>query len=190
MSHGLKGNIQGIVAQLDALRGHKTKPRDVTLRQFLADPALNGRDLRITPGGRYDAQLRLDYDPVRGRFTTAGTLVKMRPYQEFFVILGHFALRSDPVLQPRSNQIRALVGYGEMNRRGWNAAFGFSYDVRQRFLQNQLIQVSYNGACCGIAFEYRRLALGPVRSENQFRVALIIANIGTFGNLRGQEKIF
>jgi hypothetical protein len=29
-----------------------------------------------------------------------------------------------------------------------------------------------------------------VRTENQFRIALIIANIGTFGNLRRQEKIF
>jgi LPS-assembly protein len=52
------------------------------------------------------------------------------------------------------------------------------------------VQVSYNGSCCGIALEYRRLALRPVRTENQFRVALIIANIGTFGNLRRQEKIY
>ncbi len=147
-------------------------------------------DVRVTPGGRYDAEFRWDYDPVRGKLTTVGTLVKLRPYREFFLTLAHFALRSDPVLQPKSNQIRALVGYGETNRRGWNAAFGFSYDVRQAFLQNQLVQVSYNGACCGIAFEYRRIALGPVRTENQFRVALIIANIGTFGNLRRQEKIF
>jgi LPS-assembly protein len=82
------------------------------------------------------------------------------------------------------------VGYGEINRRGWNTALGFSYDIRQKFLQNQLVQVSYNGACAGIAFEYRRIALGPVRTENQFRVALIIANIGTFGNLRRKEKVF
>jgi LPS-assembly protein len=93
-------------------------------------------------------------------------------------------------LQPLANQIRAQVGYGDINRRGWNAVLGFSYDVRQQVLQNQLIQVSYNGSCCGIALEYRRLALGTVRTENQFRVALIIANIGTFGNLRRQEKIF
>ncbi len=147
-------------------------------------------DVRIIPGGRYDAEFRTDYDPLRGKVTALGTLVKVRPYREFFVTLAHFSLQSDPRLQPKSNQIRALVGYGELNRRGWNAAFGVSYDVRQQFLQNQLVQVSYNGACCGIAFEYRRLALGAVRSENQFRVALIIANIGTFGNLRRQEKIF
>ncbi len=147
-------------------------------------------DIRVTPGGRYDAEFRLDYDTLRGKLTSAGTLVKVRPYREFFVTLAHFALQSTPVLQPKSNQIRALVGYGDMNRRGWNASFGFSYDIRQQFLQNQLIQLSYNGSCCGIAFEYRRLALGTVRSENQFRVALIIANIGTFGNLRREEKIF
>ncbi len=147
-------------------------------------------DLRVTPGGRWDMQVRLDYDPVRGRLTTVGALVKAKPYKEFFITLAHFSLNSDPVLQPRSNQIRALVGYGELNRRGWNAALGFSFDIRQQFLQNQLVQVSYNGSCCGIAFEYRRLALGPVRTENQFRVAFIIANIGTFGNLRRQEKIF
>jgi hypothetical protein len=29
-----------------------------------------------------------------------------------------------------------------------------------------------------------------VRSDNQFRVALLIANIGTFGTLRRQERIF
>jgi len=147
-------------------------------------------EVRITPGGRYDAEFRTDYDPLRGKVTALGTLVKVRPYHEYFLTLAHFSLQSDPVLQPKSNQIRALVGYGELNRRGWNAAFGVSYDIRQQFMQNQLVQVSYNGACCGIAFEYRRLALGTVRSENQFRVALIIANIGTFGNLRRQEKIF
>jgi LPS-assembly protein len=147
-------------------------------------------DFRVTPGGRYDAQFRLDIDPQRRSLVAVGTSIKMRPYKESFVTLAHFGTRANPVLQPRSDQIRALVGYGEMNRRGWNTAFGFSYDVRQRFLQNQIVQVSYNGSCCGIGFEYRRLALGPLRSENQFRVALLIANIGTFGSLRRQEKIF
>jgi len=29
-----------------------------------------------------------------------------------------------------------------------------------------------------------------VRTENQFRIAIMIANMGTFGNLRHQEKIY
>jgi LPS-assembly protein len=147
-------------------------------------------DLRVTPGGRYDAQFRVDIDPQKGSVVALGTLIKVRPYKESFITLAHFASRNDPALQPKAQQIRALFGYGETTRKGFNALFGFSYDVRQAFLQNQVIQLSFNGNCCGIGFEYRRLALGPVRSENQFRIALLIANIGTFGNLRRQEKIY
>jgi LPS-assembly protein len=147
-------------------------------------------DLRVTPGGAYDGEIRLDYDTVHRKITTAGTLLKIRPYQNFNFTVAHFSIDNSAILQPLANQIRAQVGYGDLNRRGWNATAGFSYDVEQQVLQNQLLQVSYNGSCCGIAFEYRRLALGLIRTENQFRVALIIANIGTFGNLRRQEKIF
>jgi hypothetical protein len=57
-------------------------------------------------------------------------------------------------------------------------------------VQNELAQVSYNGSCCGISVEYARLSLGTLRDENQLRFALVIANIGTFGNLHRQDKIF
>ena len=147
-------------------------------------------DLRVTPGGVYDAQIRLEYDTMRQRLTTAGTLLKISPYRNFNVTVAHFSIDNSTVLQPLANQIRSHVQYGDLNRRGWNFAFGLSYDLKQQVLQNQLMQISYNGSCCGIALEYRRLSLGQVRTENQFRVALIIANIGTFGNLRRQEKIF
>jgi LPS-assembly protein len=147
-------------------------------------------NLRITPGGVYDAQIRLEYDTVRKKLTTAGTLLKIRPYQNFNFTVAHFSIDNSTVLQPLANQFRLLAGYGDLNRRGFNAAFGISYDFKQSQLQSQLMQVSYNGTCCGIALEYRRLALGTVRTENQFRVAFIIANIGTFGNLRRQEKLF
>jgi LPS-assembly protein len=104
--------------------------------------------------------------------------------------VAHFSIDNSTALQPLANQIRALAGYGDVEHRGWNAAVGFSYDVKQQVVQNQLVQAGYNGSCCGIALEYRRLALGPIRTENQFRVALVIANLGAIGNLRRQEKIF
>ncbi len=147
-------------------------------------------DLRITPGGAYDAELRLDYDTVHHKISTAGTLLKIRPYQNFNFTVAHFSIDNSSVLQPLANQIRALAGYGDVEHHGWNAAVGFSYDVKQQVMQNQLAQAGYNGSCCGIALEYRRLALGPIRTENQFRVALVIANLGAIGNLRRQEKIF
>ncbi len=147
-------------------------------------------DLRFTPHARYDAQLRVDYDPVRHHLSAIGTLIKLKPYRESFLTLAHFSTRAPDLLQPRSDQVRVLAGYGEINRPGVNVSLGFSHDIRRNFLLNQTAAASFNGSCCGLAFEYRRLALGPVRSENQFKLALLIANIGTFGNLRRQEKIF
>ena len=154
-------------------------------------------DLIITPGGIYDAEVRLDYDTVRHRVTTAEALLKIRPTENFNFTVAQFSIDNtailppyNSVLQPAANQIRAQMGYGSSNRRGWNAEAGASYDVKQSLLQNEFVEVSYNGSCCGISVEYRRLSLGEIRSENQFRVSLNIANIGTFGNLRRQEKIF
>ncbi len=147
-------------------------------------------DFKITPGGRYDAEQIIEYDPQLEKITTIGTLLKVKPYKEVFATIAHFRLQADPALQPLSNQVRALVGYGSEARKGFNFTTGFGYDFVNKTLQNQIVQVSYNGNCCGLALEYRRINLGQVRTENQFRVAFIIANIGTFGNLRRREKIF
>ena len=147
-------------------------------------------DFKVTPGGIYDAEQIIEYDPQLNKIVAEGTLLKIKPYGEFFATLAHFHIQDDPLLQPLSNQIRALVGYGSFNRKGFNFTAGVSYDIQNSALQNQIAQVTYNGNCCGLSFEYRRIALGQVRTENQFRIAFTIANIGTFGNLRRQEKIF
>jgi LPS-assembly protein len=147
-------------------------------------------DFKITPGGLFDTENLLEYDPQLHKITVIGTLLKVKPYREFFATIAHFRLQADPILQPLSNQVRVLMGYGSETRRGFNVTTGISYDITNSVLQNQLVQLSYNGKCCGIAVEYRRIELGQVRNDNQIRVAFIIANIGTFGNLRHQEKIF
>ena len=151
-------------------------------------------DLKVTPGGPFDFEQILEYDTQRGsagQLTTIGTLAKIKPYKQFFFTIADFRLDANPlVLQPKANQIRTLIGYGSETRKGFNITSGISYDITNSSLQNQLLQISYNGNCCGLAVEYRRIALGQVRTDNQFRIAFIIANIGTFGNLRRQEKIF
>jgi len=148
-------------------------------------------DLRLTPGsGRYEVQFLQDYDTQKNQLLANGSLVKMKPFREAFVTMAYFLTHGDDVLQPRSNQIRFQAGYGDVNRPGFNVTTGMSYDFLNHFAQNQTVVASYNGSCCGIAFEYRRLALGTVRQENQFRVAFLIANIGTFGNVRRQEKFY
>lgn len=147
-------------------------------------------DFKITPGGPYDFQQILEYDPTLQKMTTIGTLIKVKPYRQLFVTIAHFRLDANNILQPLSNQVRLLAGYGAENRKGFNFTTGISYDFQNNQLQSQIVQATYNGGCCGLSVEYRRLALGQIRTENQFRVAFIIANIGNFGNLRRQEKIF
>ena len=145
-------------------------------------------DFRITPGGRYDFGLLGNFDPVSGNVTALGTVAGVRPYRDAFLNLFHFNVRTP--LQPKFNQLGLRAGWGQMNRQGFNFATSMAYDLRQHYLRYQAFQASYNGSCCGISFEYRRLALGLVRTENQFRVALLIANFGSFGTLRRQESLF
>jgi len=147
-------------------------------------------DLRVTPSGRYEVQFLEDYDTMKNRLLANGAVAKFKPYRESFLSTAYFLTHGDSILQPRSNQIRLQAGYGEVNRPGFNVTTGLSYDFLNHFIQNQSVVASYNGSCCGLAFEYRRLALGSVRDENQFRVAFLIANLGTVGNIRRQEKLF
>jgi LPS-assembly protein len=157
-------------------------------------------DLRIEPGRSFDTQLIVDLDPRHGQLTAIGELVKWKPYSQYFLTLAHFseinlptpAIDNPPnfTFEPRSNQIRTLVGYGDLTRRGFNATFGVSYDITRSSFQNQIAEVGYNGSCCGIGFEYRRFSFGSIRSENQYLVVFRIANLGSLGTLRRAEKIF
>jgi len=147
-------------------------------------------DVTLTPGGRYDAESIIEYDTQLKKVTTIGTILKVKPYREFYATVADFRLQGNPIVQPPSHQIRGIIGYGDLVRKGFNLSAGVSYDLLTNTLLNQFVQVSYNGSCCGLSVEYGRFNLATVRSENQFRVGLILANIGTFGNLRRQEKIF
>jgi LPS-assembly protein len=64
------------------------------------------------------------------------------------------------------------------------------YDSNIGFLQYATVQTSYNWDCCGISVEYRRFALGSVRNENQYRFNFTLANIGSVGNIRKQERLY
>jgi LPS-assembly protein len=147
-------------------------------------------DVKLTPGGIYDAEQILEYDPQLQKIVTIGTLLKIKPYSEFYLTAAHFRLQGDPLVEPPTNQIRAILGYGGLTRQGFNAAAGLSYNLQNDTVQNQFVLVNYNGSCCGLAFEYRHINLGVIRTENQFRVAFIISNLGTFGNLRRLDKIY
>ena len=157
-------------------------------------------DIRVEPGRHFDTQFIVNLDPRHGQLTAIGELVKWKPYREYFLTVAHFSVVNLPTpvidnppnfdFEPRSNQVRTLIGYGDLTRRGFNSTFGVSYDLSRGSFQNQIAEVGYNGSCCGLGFEYRRFSFGSIRSENQYLVVFRIANLGSLGTLRRPEKIF
>ena len=88
------------------------------------------------------------------------------------------------------NLLRLLLGHGDPTKRGLSAGVNAGYDFIQNALQYGGIQSSYNWDCCGLSVEYRRLALGSVRNENQYSFNFTLAGVGAAGNLKHSERIF
>jgi LPS-assembly protein len=137
---------------------------------------------------RLGVEWRSDYDPLYGHIVNSGVTVDGR-FAKYFVSVGHTQVRSDPILTAPSNQFRSTVGWGDPNRRGWNAGFSVYYDYKKSVMQFATTQVTYNTDCCGLSVQYRKLNFGT-RDETQFRVAFAISNVATFGTLKRQERIF
>jgi LPS-assembly protein len=169
--------------------------------------------LRVRTSSNSDLEWQLDYDSKKGRINSS-TLYTGFHFGDFFVGASHAYLQvpgevvDDPTtgavlptciphvfnqpacVPPLFDQVRAQLGYGSPTKRGWSAAANIGFDREFNLLQYGAAQTSYNWDCCGVSFEYRRFSLGSVRNENQYRFAFTLANIGSFGNLKRQERLF
>jgi LPS-assembly protein len=132
---------------------------------------------------------RLDYDPLLGRISNSSFNGNIRLSKYFFSV-GHTVVNPNPVVTAPNNQINVLFAIGNQNRKGWNAAINAFYDLRLHILDFATTEISYNTDCCGFSVEYRRYNFGGVRDDTQYRLSLSIANIGSFGNMRKQERIY
>lgn len=131
-----------------------------------------------------------DYDPLLHRIVNSSFSADLHFQKRYFVSAGSDQVRPDPAILPESfNQFRTTFGYGDPNRKGWNAAFSSVYDLRIHRLEYGVAQLTYNTDCCGLSFQIRRLDFGT-RNENQYLVSFSIANIGSVGNLKKQERVF
>lgn len=151
--------------------------------------------LRVQTSSQADAEWDLDYDFKKGRVNASTVLVNYHvgPYtfgggDAFVQSLP--GLTGTNATQQDFNQFRVLFGYGHPSKPGFSGATNFGFDANIGFLQYATAQTTYNWNCCGVTFEYRRFALGSVRNENQFRFSFTLANIGSFGNLRKQERLY
>jgi LPS-assembly protein len=178
-------------AVLDGQRNVFASTTDLTSYAFVDRPR-NWSPLvsifRASPKPGFGVEWRADYDPVRGEIVDSGINADAR-FSKYFVSVGHNQVHSVPNLSPSANQFRGVLGLGNENRRGWNAAFTAIYDYRIGALQYAITQVTYNTDCCGFSVQYRRFSFGS-RNENQFRLAFAVANIGSFGTLKKQERLF
>jgi LPS-assembly protein len=152
----------------------------------------------VYPTRHFDVQWSLDYDSRKGRINASTSIAEMR-LGEFFIGGSHVFFHApgelfvtNPVPGPdRFNQYRVLAGYGHPDKHGLSVAAASGVDVNLNQWHYATLQTSYNWQCIGFSVEYRRLALGAVRpNENQLRFSLSLANIGTFGTLRRQESLF
>lgn len=164
---------------------------DITGYAFLSGPRNYSpivNVLRASPRGGVGFQWEGDYDPLRSQMVNSMFSADFR-VGKYFASAGHNLVKPDPLLAPPANQVRGSFGYGETNRPGWNAAVSTVYDYRIGRMQFATLQGTYNTNCCGISVQFRRFEFGA-RNDNQYRLAFTIANIGSFGTLKKQERLF
>ena len=187
-------------AVFNGRRNVLTTTADFTGIAFLTEPRRFSTvisRLRVRTSANTDMQWHLDYDAQKGRINASTAFVNLR-LGDFFVGGSHAMLHapgeifvSSPIPGPsKFNQFRILAGYGSPNKIGASIAGNAGFDANFGFLQYSALQGAYNWDCCGVSVEYRRFALGSVRNENNFRFAFTLANVGTFGNLKRQERLF
>ncbi len=177
---------------------------DVTAYSFLAGPRTYSpvaSVLRANPVLGFTFTWLADYDPLYRRISDSTVEVGYRWKNKYYANAGDNLIRSNPLLPPcmpgvpsfsgacNADQWRFTVGFGDPQHRGWNAATSVAYDVRQNQLLYMTTQVTYNTDCCGLSLEYRRLNAG-VRDETQFYISFAIANVGAFGTLKKQDRLF
>jgi LPS-assembly protein len=157
--------------------------------------------LKFAPFSNYDTELRADFNPSGGGVLNAGITSHLRrglmglSLTDFFI--NRTAALSTPLAPtgslsqlPSFHLLRGVATYGDVNRKGLSGAFGLDFNFAQRIAHQVVSQVSYNFGCFALDFDYRRLAVGSLRRENQFRVGLSLANVGTFGNLKPRQKLY
>jgi LPS-assembly protein len=145
--------------------------------------------VRLNPSGQFGMDWRVDYDPLYKRFTNDTLNATYRLKKNYFVTAGYRELYPDPAIQSYASQVSTSVGYGSSLRKGWNVAVSSYYDVRKDLLEYFLAQATYNTDCCGFTFEVKRFSFG-FRNENQILFSFVLANIGSFGSLRRQDRVF
>ena len=176
---------------------------DITAYAFLVGPRSYSpiaSIMRATPISGVSLQWQADIDPYYNRITDTDLSLDYRWSPRFHISAGHDEVQipytvfvnSNGVVglaRPSADQFRGRFDFGDANRRGWNAGIQSVYDYRRALVLYTTAQVTYNTDCCGLSVEYRRYNAG-IRDQTSLTFAFTIANLGTFGTLRKQDRLF
>jgi LPS-assembly protein len=156
--------------------------------------------LKLAPSSSYDTELRADFSPHGGGVLNAGISSNLHRGPVGLSLTDFFISRTvarlippptTPISQiPSYNLLRTLVTYRNVDHNGFSGAAGVDYNFVQRVALQTVAQAGYRFSCFAVNVEYRRFSLTPLRRENEFRVAISLANVGTFGNLRQNDRLY
>ena len=140
----------------------------------------------------------VDYDPVF-RQINASTILAGRGFGSWYLSGGSTYMRLPAEVSTNAltlpaevvNQYRIMARYGDISRRGFSGAASFAVDARLSYVQGTTVQTSYSWDCCGVTFLYSRFAPGAgLATENSYKFSFSLTNVGTFGSIRNQQRLY
>lgn len=143
--------------------------------------------LRLEPNGLTLVDFQLDYDTQLRKLRSTGVTAGLRKGMWGTSLL--YAFTSPSALQASNNQVHGALSYGNWLKRGFSFTTNISYDLKQRLFQGAVTELGYNTECYGLSVEYLQYSIGA-RQEHKLRFAFTLKNIGGFGTLRRQDRVF
>jgi LPS-assembly protein len=166
-------------------------------------------DLKVAPFSFYDTELKLDLSPNGQGILDAGITSHVRhgvyglAFTDFYINKNTYIglLSGTPSSSSTTTTtsttpttsyhlLNLLATFGDFNRKGLSGAFGVDYNLVQKIAAGAVGQLSYNFGCFGLNVEFVRFSLGTLRQENVYRMAISLANVGTFGNFRPRDRLY
>jgi len=143
--------------------------------------------LQLFPNPFNTVEVQLDYDTQLRKMRSGGVLAGLR--KGMWGSNLSYVFTAETSLQAVNNQVHGTLSYGNGLNRGFSFSTGLAYDMHERVFQGATVRLGYNTECYGLTLELTDYNLGA-RQEFKWRLAFSLKNIGTFGNLRGQERVF
>jgi LPS-assembly protein len=166
---------------------------DISAYAFLAGPRSASpvvSKLRMSPVSGLGIRWQAEYDSHYHGIVDSAFGMDYRWKRVLFIAENNLVHKDLALQTPAANQFHFRTSFGDANRRGINGAMDVAYDYRNNVLQYVLSTLSFNTDCCGISAQMRFANFGVRPPVPEIRIAFAVANIGTFGTLRRQDRMF